>query len=307
RLGVVLTPLVRRIERLRIGRIASVLVVSIGLAVLALGVGWVIGSQAAGLVDALPEYRENAREKVQGLRVSLLRVERAAKQMEEIQRDITGEEAPAPGAAQRVEVVNGTGGPLDLVRTYAGSVLAPFATAGLVLVLLIFLLVQREDLRDRFIRVLGSRDVHLTTSAMEDAGRRVTRYLRAYSLLNAGHGLVVGVGLWLFGLPAAFLFGLLSALLRFIPYLGPWVAATLPVALSFAVFDGWETTLAIVGFLVAVELVSNNLVEPWLYGASVGLSPFAVILSAIFWTWIWGPVGLVLATPLSVCLVVLGR
>jgi predicted PurR-regulated permease PerM len=316
-LSVVLAPLVRRVERLRIGRILSVLVVSFGVTALMVGMGWVIANQGAELVTRLPEYRGTAENKIASLRSSLLQVEQAADRVREIEREMSeasrGAEPPPQTSRggepppQKVEVVKETLEPLALVREYGGSVFAPLASLGLILVLLIFLLLQREDLRDRLIRLMGARDLHLTTVAMDDATQRVTRYLRSYALLNSGHGLVVGIGLWSFGLPAAFLFGLLSALLRFVPYLGPWVAAILPVALSFVVFDGWVTTLGIVGFLVAVELVSNNAVEPWLYGSRVGLSPFAVILSAVFWAWLWGPVGLILATPLTVCLVVLGR
>jgi len=306
-LSIVLAPLVRRVERLGIGRIAAVLVVTLAVAAFMGGTGWIIVAQGADLVEGLPEYRDNARAKLDSLRASLLPVEQAAQQMKELEREINaGAGASSPQQPPKVEVVDESG-PLELMSDYAGSAITPLSTFGLVLVLLIFILVQREDLRDRLIRLLGSRDLHRLTTALDEGANRTMRYLRAYSLLNGGHGLVVGLGLWAFDLPAPFLFGLLSALLRFIPYVGPWIAATLPVALSFAIFDGWSTTLGIVGFLVTVELVSNNAVEPWLYGSSVGLHPFAVIVSAIFWTWIWGPLGLVLATPLSVCLVMLGR
>jgi predicted PurR-regulated permease PerM len=304
-LSVVLTPFVRRVERLGIGRIAAVLGVSVFVAGMLFGMGWVLANQGGVLLERAPEYRRNAIAKLRDLRRPLHTVQQAAEQMKEIQRQI--DEPAGASPAPKVQVVDGGSGPIALARDWAGSIATPIASAGLAIVMLVFILIQREDLRDRLIRVLGQRDLRLTTSAMEDATRRVTGYLRAYSLLNLGHGLVIGTGLWLFGLPGALLFGLLSALLRFVPYLGPWVAASLPVALSVAIFDGWSRPIAIAGFFAAVELLSNNVFEPWLYGASVGLSPFAVIVSAVFWAWLWGPVGLVLAIPLTVCLVVLGR
>jgi hypothetical protein len=174
-------------------------------------------------------------------------------------------------------------------------------------VLAIFILIQREDLRDRLIRLSGGRDLSLTTQAMDDAAQRLSRYLLTTTLLNAVHGTAIGTGLYFIGLPTPLLWGLLSMLLRFVPYLGPWIAASLPIALSIAVFDGWTAALLTVGLFVAVELVSNNVLEPWLYGQSTGLSPFGVVVSAVFRAWLWGPDGLFLSIPLTVCLVVLGR
>ena len=175
------------------------------------------------------------------------------------------------------------------------------------IVLLVFLLVEREDLRDRVLRVAAPGDLRVSTSALGDAVDRVTRYLRALAIVNFGHGAIVALGLWLLGLPGALLLGLLAAILRFVPYLGPWVAAGLALVVALASSDGWTVPLSVAAFLVALELVSNNVLEPWLFGSSVGLSPFAHILSTIFWAWLWGPIGLVLATPFTACLVAFGR
>lgn len=303
--SVVLAPLVGHMERLRVGRIPAVIAVTLAVSGTLVGAGWLIAGAGAELASDLPAYRQNARAKLRSL---VVEVQQAARQVEEIEREIADTaDGGEKGEAPKVEVVGEGPGALEIVRTYGGSLAAPLALAGLSVVFLVFILVQWEDLRERVVRILGSRDVHLATDLMGDASRRVTRYLRTFALLNLGHGVVVGLGLWLFGLPAAALFGAITALLRFVPYLGPWVAATLPIALSVAVFESWAPTLGIALFLASVELLSNNVAEPWLYGSSVGLSPFAVVLSAAFWTWLWGPIGVVLSTPLSVCVVVLGR
>ena len=307
-LSFVLSPLVRRVERLRLGRVLSVVIVTAFVGLLLASAGWLVVNQATQLGTQLPSYRANIRAKAKALSTSLGSFRLAAEQMEALGEELSnaaGEERRAPSA--KVTVVEDESGLLGEAASYVGSLAAPLETIGLVVLMLLFILVQREDLRDRIIRVFGNRDLNVTTQAMDEVGQRVSRYLRVHSMLNAGTGAVIGLGLWLIGLPAAFLFGLLSALLRFVPYIGPWVAAALPIALSVAVFDEWTSTLMVIALYLAVELVNNNVFEPWLYGSSVGLSPFAVILSAVFWTWIWGPVGLVLATPLSVCCVVLGR
>ena len=173
--------------------------------------------------------------------------------------------------------------------------------------LALFLLLEREELRDRMIWLGGARDLSLTTHALDEAGQRVSRYLAMQSLICGIQGVAVGLGLWAIGVPGAALWGALSAVLRFLPYFGPWIAAALPIALSVAAFPDWTTPLLTLSLFVALELVSNNVLEPWLYGSSVGLSPFGVILSAVFWAWLWGIPGLLLAMPITVCLVVAGR
>jgi hypothetical protein len=193
-----------------------------------------------------------------------------------------------------------------MVQNVIGPLLAPLGTAGLVIIFIFFVLLQPSDLRDRFIRLVGG-DLHRTTEAIGEAAGRVSRYLLMQLVVNATYGAPLGIGLYLIGVPGAFLWALLATLLRFVPYLGPVIAAIFPLSLAFAVDPGWDMMLWTAALVVGLELVSNNVIEPWLYGASTGMTPVAVILAAIFWTLLWGPVGLILATPLTVCLVVMGR
>ena len=306
-LNIVLSPAVQRLEqigvgRLRIGRVGSVIVVALAMASVFTGIGWVVGVQGGAIAEKLPEYRQNALAQLREPLDSLRRLERTAREVREMAEPPGG--GPQP---PKVEVVEGGSELVGLARGWAGSVASLLGTAGLVIVLLGFMLVEREGLRDRLIRVVARGDLHTTTSAFGDAVDRVTSYLRALALVNLGHGVVVAGGLWLIGLPGALLFGLLSAVLRFVPYVGPWVAASLPIALSLATAGGWSLPLGVVAFFIVLELVSNNVLEPLVIGNRIGISPFAMILSAIFWAWVWGPIGIVLAAPISACLVAFGR
>ena len=183
----------------------------------------------------------------------------------------------------------------------------PLATVGIVFVVLLFVLMQREDLRDRMIRLAGSSDLHRTTVAIDDAARRLSRYFVVQLALNAAFGIVIGVGLYVIGVPNPVLWAIFSALMRFVPYLGAVLSAILPMALAAAVDPGWNMMIAVAILFVILEPLTGQVFEPIFYGQSTGLSPFAVLVSALFWTWLWGPVGLLLSTPLTVCLVVLGR
>lgn len=180
-------------------------------------------------------------------------------------------------------------------------------TAGLTMLLSIFMLIKREDLRNRLVSVAGQASLVVTTKAFSEAAERISRYLLMQFVINASMGLFVWLGLYFLGVPYSALWGLSAGVLRYIPYLGPWLAALLPITVSVVTAPGWEQVVLVVGLFVTLELFSNNVMEPWLYGQSVGLSPIAVIVSAIFWTWIWGPVGLIIATPMTACLVVLSR
>jgi predicted PurR-regulated permease PerM len=208
---------------------------------------------------------------------------------------------PVPVLIQQPEA-----SPLQTLREVGGPLVAPIATAGLVVVFVIFMLLQREDLRDRNLRLVGASDVARATEAMDDAAKRISRYL-LMQLVNVLYGIPVGIGLHFLGVPNPILWGLFATVLRFIPYLGPVIAALFPIALSFAVAPGWTLPLLTIALFVTLELFSNNVLEPWLYGSSTGLSPVAVLVAAVFWATLWGPVGLLLSTPLTVCLVVLGR
>lgn len=205
--------------------------------------------------------------------------------------------------------------PVKTLGTYLGLVLSPLATAGLVVVFVVFMLLEREDLRDRLIRLISRGRYTVTTRALDDAATRISRYILAQSMINGTYGVAVGVGLLLVGLtlghgvifPSFLLWALLSTVLRFIPYVGAFTAAAFPIALSLAVFPGFGVFIATVILLIGIELVASNVLEPWLYGTSTGISAVALLVSAVFWTWLWGPVGLLMATPLTVCIVVLGK
>lgn len=212
-------------------------------------------------------------------------------------------------------IMPGQPSPLRTLGGYIGLALPPLATAGLVIVFVFFILLEREDIRDRAIRLVSHGQYTLTTTAVDDAVDRIIRYIRAQAIVNGTYGLAVAIGLWLIGwtlgngtaFPSVLLWGLLAAVLRFVPYIGPWIAAAFPMVLSIAVYDGFSVFLAVLIMFVIIELASNNIMEPILYGQTTGLSVMAILVAAVFWTWLWGPIGLLLATPLTVVLMVAGR
>ena len=217
---------------------------------------------------------------------------------------VASNEAETKDQAIPVKVVQMPPSPLSAVQNLLGPLVSPLTTVGMVVVLVVFMLMQREDQRNRLIRLFGSANLHATTEALNDISTRISRYLRMQFLINAGYGFLVALGLWFLGVPSAPLWGVLGFVLRFLPYIGPWLAAALPIAVSLAVSTGWGQPVLVIAWYATLEVIAGNVVEPWLYGHSVGVSGLGVILAAIFWTWIWGPIGLVLAVPLTVCLVV---
>jgi predicted PurR-regulated permease PerM len=219
-----------------------------------------------------------------------------------VQPAVVADAKPIP-----VQIENPEPSALDLVRTVLGPLVDPVSDVGLILLFVVFFLAERETLRDRIIRLAGPRDLHRTTMAMDEAGNRLSRYLLLQTVVNALYGVVIAIALTILGLPNAALWGAIAALLRFIPYVGVAAAAVLPVALAFAVDPGWSMMFWAAGVFLALELMVGNVLEPWLYGASTGLSAVALVVSAIFWTWLWGTIGLLLATPLTVCIAVVGR
>jgi hypothetical protein len=218
------------------------------------------------------------------------------------------ETASSPTASPvPVRIIDSHGEVPHLLQTAVGALLSPLGRAGLVLLLVIFMLFKREDLRGRLIRLIGQGRITETTRAMDDAGRRVGRYLSMQLLVNAGYGVLISVGLYFIGVPNAMLWGAFAAVTRFIPYVGPWLGAAIPVLLSLAVSTGWLKPISTLSLFCGLELIISNLLEPWLYGSSTGVSSIALIIAAVFWTWLWGPMGLVLSTPLTVCVAVMGR
>jgi predicted PurR-regulated permease PerM len=309
-LSFVLSPIVAALRRLRVPRgFAIMLAVLSALATLG-GIGTMVGMQAASLANNAPAYSET-------IQAKLARVQHFAANQLRILTPATPMPAPSSidGAAVRGTRTN----PLEVriserktpifaqVGGYLEPIVAPFETFVIVLVVAIFILMQKEDLRDRLIRLFGSSDLHRTTAAMDDAGKRLSRYFLSQLAVNASFGLIVGIGLWLIGLPVPALWGILAGVLRFVPYIGALLGATLPLAIAAGADPGWTTMLEVVALFVILEPLIGYVVEPLLYGHSTGLSPLSVVLAAVFWTWIWGPVGLVLSMPLTLCLVVLGR
>lgn len=311
-----LAPAVTLLQRAGIGRALAVVLVTLVALAAGVGVTWSVTRQITSLVDTYPRYEPNINAKIATLRARgreglvdkvQLVAQRIANQLD--QAPVV--DAPRPDGGERpqpVKIVEEEG-PFGLsdIWSVAGPMLEPLANAGLVLVLMIFMLINREDLRDRVIALVGQVQLAETTRAFDDAGERISRYLLMQLLVNTGFGLAVMLGLFLIGVPYAPLWGFFAALLRYIPYLGPWLAALLPIALSLLISRDWSTALMVVALFGVLELMTNMAVEPVMYGRGIGVSQAALLVSVAFWTWFWGPVGLVLASPLTVCLVVLGK
>ncbi len=305
----VLSPLVTRLERWRLGRVASVLVVTLFTFVVIGLVGWLVAAQATTMVEQFPEYKEHLQRKVALLRDQLQApLKRATTAIHDLGDGLA--EGHSAGPAPLVVAADPTPLPafgLDWVPAGLESLLLLLGVAGLVVILVILMLLQRDDLRDRFIALAGGGSAMVTTHALNDGARRLSRYLFAISLINGLFGVVMGVGLMLLDVPNSLLWGFLAAVLRFVPNLGSWIAASLTVVYALVIGDGWTTPLLVLALFVVVELVASNLVEPLVYQGHVGVSSTALVVSAVFWTWLWGVPGLVLATPMTVCLAVMGR
>jgi predicted PurR-regulated permease PerM len=307
-LAFLLAPLVRRFESLGLGRVPAVLLsVALGMAVVT-AVGWVAADQAVSLAGKLPEYKDNVSRKMKDLRAPPTGdLGKAAKAIKELEGEASDGRRQAPAPKPEAPGVQVPTTPLEIISILGVPLVALLLGTAAVVVITTLMLLQRHDLRDRLVRLVGEGQVHVTTQAMEDAGGRVSRYLLSLLVVNVCYGAPIGLALHFIGIPNALLWGLLSAVLRFVPYIGAPAAAIMPVALAFAIGEGWELVAWTVGAIVAVDLVIAYVVEPWLYGARTGLSPIAIVLGAIFWTWLWGPFGLLLATPITVCIVVVAR
>ncbi|WP_245474059.1 AI-2E family transporter [Mesorhizobium sp. M2A.F.Ca.ET.042.01.1.1] len=311
-----IAPVVSSLKRAGVPRIAAV-IASVAGAFAALSLfSFVVATQVSDLAQNIPLYQINILTKVRALKENGLGggiISRLGGVIERVGQEIDRQEPQLPSAAQApkrepipVEVVSHEK-PLEVLQNLIGPLISPLGSAGLVVIVVIFMLMEREDLRDRFIRLVGYGDLHRTTQALQDAGKRVGQYLLMQLVVNIIYAVPITIGLWVLGIPNALLWGLLALALRFVPYIGPIIGALLPLFLALAVAPGWSLLLWTAALFVVVELVTGNVIEPWLYGSHTGLSPLAIIVAAIFWTWLWGPIGLVLSTPLTVCLVVLGR
>lgn len=317
-LSFVLAPFATALRRAGVGHAPSVITsVLVALLVLA-ATSVLIGAQVAQLAGDLPQYEAAVERKAKllheetiGRADALLRRASGALRHIAPPPEQQGNDDRSANRSGRppmsVEVLEPRPSSLKLVQRFIAPVVSPLETAGIVAVVAIFILLQREDLRDRLIRLFGVRDLHRTTTAMDEAARRLSRYFLAQVAINGSVGALICIGLAIIGVPGALLFGVLTALLRFVPYIGAWLAALLAVILAAAIGPGWWMTVWTAILFAAIELAASQFVEPLLYGNSTGLSPFGVIIAALFWSWIWGPVGLVLSTPLTLCLVTLGR
>jgi predicted PurR-regulated permease PerM len=309
-LSFLLSPLCDWLERRRLGRIPAVLVTAaLGFTVLGIA-AWTAADQMARLAPKLPEYQRNLEAKLSSVN------EYAAAALSKLTTSAQAADETLTPAEQAngtielpftVRVLSSPASPLQVFGGMFGTLLEVLGTTGIVIVLVVYFLVRREDLRDRFIHLVGKGHVTVTTQMLEDAAKRVSRYLSVLLFINVTFGISVGIGLYLIGVPNAILWGILAAALRFIPYIGPWIAAAMPIGLSMAISTGWAAPILTVGLFVVLELISNNVMEPWLYGRNTGVSAVAVLVAAVFWMWLWGPIGLLLATPLTVCLLVVGN
>ncbi len=305
-LSALLSPIVARLERRGLGSVPATLVTVLLASALLGAVAWTVTKQAGILVDELPRHQQMMRQRVADLRqfFGTTLVGKAQETAREVTEQIARPaRSPATGAPSPVPVVITPDGPLVPLPSLLESVLS----AGLVVALVVFLLIRRQELRARFVRVIGYGRLTLTTRTLEEAGMRIGRSLFVMSVVNASFGAALGLGLAAIGLPYAILWGFLAAALRFIPYIGTWGAAALPFLLSLAVFDGWTRPLLVAGLFVALEVLAYFLAEPVLYRQSVGVSEVALLVALAFWTWLWGPIGLMLGTPLTVCLIVIGK
>jgi len=324
-LSFLLAPAVRLLRRLRVGRVTAVAFTVLLACVAIAGFAAVVVGEVSSLAQQLPEYRYNLQTKIRLLPAIIPGggvFHRATEMLRELGNELSNTENQ--GAARGNSSANGASdtpspnpipvqirepepGPLQIVRSVVGPLLQPMAAGGLVIVFVIMILLEREDLRDRLLRLAGRHDLHRTTEAMNDAAQRISRYLVSQLIVNISCGLPIGIGLALIGIPNAALWGIMVVLLRFIPYLGIVIAAAFPLALAIAVAPDWMLLVWTALLFVCIELVVSNLIEPLVYGGTTGLSSVALIAAATFWTWLWGPVGLLLSTPMTVCLVVLGR
>jgi len=317
-LSLLLAPLVRRLRRIGLGQTPAVLAAVLSSTLLVTAAAVVLGTQVLRMAASLPHYETTIQQKLRNLdemtvgRLNALTSE-ASRLIESHppsirppvssgSGDLTAGATPVP-----VEVRQPHASPVEIIARVLGSVWIPIESTGIVLVVLVFVLLEHEALRDRFIRAAGATNIRLTTLALNDAGERLSRFFVSQLAVNLGVGVTIGVGLAVLGVPQATLWGALATLLRFVPYVGIWLAASLATTLAIAVVPGWSLAISTIGLFVVVEFIAAQAVEPNLYGHTTGLSPLSVVVAAIFWSALWGPIGLVLSTPLTLCLLVIGR
>ena len=330
-LTLILAPAVCRLQKLRLGRAPAVFLVMVVSVASTGAMAWVIFDQLVGVLNELPQYQRNIRNKIQAIRTpSNGSLGRAAENVKNLGKELTNppEPAAAPvsrsqrGAArntqgqntpgqnvqpQPVQIVTEPANEFQYYRNLTRPFLAPLAQLGMILIFTVFLLIEQNDLRNRLLRLVGLDQLNVVTQALDDATRRVSKYLVMQVLVNTCFGILCGGGLYLIGVPYAALWGALAAIIRIVPYVGALVAGLLPLILALAVFDSWMPPVLVFLLFATLDLITGNFVEPWLYGVHTGISALALLLATVFWASLWGPAGLILSAPLTVCVVVLGR
>ncbi len=316
-----LAPLVSFLQRRHLGRKLSVALVVLLAALLLGGVVWLFTVEVRSVADELPRYTENIKEKIRSLRETSHGsvVERLERMIQDITHEWKSQPASTEGGATASPAADAPEKPpsvvveadsppwLSRLPGLLNPVMESLGSLAMALVLVVFMLLKREGLRNRLIRLMGHGRLTVATKAVDDAGQRISRFLLMQLIINGGFGLVLTLGLFLIQMPHALVWGFLAALLRYVPYLGSWITSAVLVVLSLAIFPGWLQPLLVLGLIVVLELVTANIVEPRLFGHSIGVSEVALLVAAAFWAFLWGPIGLVLSSPLTVCLVVLGK
>jgi predicted PurR-regulated permease PerM len=320
-LSLLIAPLVRLLRRIRLGQTPAVLIAVLLLALLLSAIAAAVGTQVLRMAASLPQYEDTIQHKLQNLdemtvgRLNTLTSEASRlidRRRTAVASNVTVPAGERPGLAPTdspipVELHAPPADPFQIIGRVLASVWVPIETTGIVLIVMVFVLLEHESLRDRIIRIAGGTHIRLTTLALNDAGERLSRFFVSQFAVNLGVGAAIGLGLAILGLPHSMLWGALAAMLRFVPYVGVWIAAIFSTVLALAVVPGWSLAVSTLGLFVLVEVIAGQVVEPQLYGHTTGLSPLSVVVAAIFWSSLWGPVGLILSTPLTLCLLVLGR
>jgi predicted PurR-regulated permease PerM len=317
-LSFILTPPATWLQRIHLGRVPSVAIVMAAVVASTAGVGWMVANQLVDVADHLPSYSENIHNKIQAFRAPATGVlGRVEKSVAAIGKELAAGDPPGQAKGRRapttaanplpVEVVTPEPSPLAYLQELTSPFLAPIGMLGFVLILTVFILIKREDLRNRLLRLVGVGQLNATTQALDDATQRISRYLVLQFAVNGLMGAAIAGGLFAMGVPYAALWGVIAGLLRLVPYVGILCAAVPPFALALAVFDGWVQPALVLLLFFVLEMIVGNFLEPWLYGAHTGISSLGLLVSAIFWTLLWGYPGLILSTPLTVCVIVLAR
>ncbi|RDE08049.1 AI-2E family transporter [Pelagibacterium lacus] len=310
-LAFALGPVVNALRRVGLPYVLAVISSVLAVIVLLGGIAYVAFSQFLSLASDLPRYQATISEKLRMLQETFgggQVVDRLVSTIEQVGAQVgAGAGAVEEGAPMPVTIVDGGAGSMEAAQTVFFSIIGPLTSTLIVTIFLIFLLLEREELRDRFLKLASRGDLRSSTEALNEASSRVGRYLLAQAAISAGYGIVFGSGLLLLGVPNAILWGLLAIIFRYIPFVGTLIIAAFPVMLAIAVDPGWTMLFGVIGLYLVIEIVSNNIVEPRFYGDSTGLTPLAVLVAAMFWATLWGPIGLIVSMPLTVCLVVMAR